>query len=301
MTVTKPLANVFRLRRSQGIAAAMLVSLMGAGNAFSAGPVPLRTEVAEDSGNANAGDAPADAGIERYSGLLDDEANGIAPGDGGFERRIGAEVVTFDSAETDALLANGWQPTAPLGDSGFIDHGERVSTFVAIAEALGLDPSVGAEQANWGTPQENGLMDLVGTINTAHYDRRVVRYDIAELERHRLDAQAVLGGLQSAATTSDGAENPEEIIAGVVAEIAEVDRQLAELRAREQMLADDIAELENALGDAMGDINPRQSSPIGWELANLDVNGDGQVDLADLEAAQSGQRPALNGGAALGQ
>lgn len=301
MTVIKSIADIFRLRRSQGMAAVILVSVFCTGSAYSAGPGQLPAELAEDSGNADTGVAPADAGIERYSGLLDDAANGIAPGDGGFERSIGAEVVTFDSAETDALLANGWQPTAPLGDSGFIDHGERVSTFVAIAEALGLDPSVGAEQANWGTPQENGLMDLVGAINAAHYDRRVVRYDTAELERHKLDAQAVLSGLQSGAAAAGEAENPEEIIAGVVAEIAEVDRQLAEMRAREQILADDIADLENALGAAMDAINPAQSYPIGWEIVNLDVDGDGRVDSADLAAARNGLRPAHGGSTAVGQ
>ena len=50
-------------------------------------------------------------------------------------------------------------PHRPAADeSGFRNHGDRVSTFVAIAKSVGLNSSTGAMQANFGTPFENGLV-----------------------------------------------------------------------------------------------------------------------------------------------
>ncbi len=41
---------------------------------------------------------------------------------------------------------------------GFRNHGDRVSTFVALAKQLGFSASVGAMQGNFGTPFENDLV-----------------------------------------------------------------------------------------------------------------------------------------------
>lgn len=50
-------------------------------------------------------------------------------------------------------------PRRPDADeSSFRNHGDRVSTFVAIAKSVGLNASTGAMQANFGTPFENGLV-----------------------------------------------------------------------------------------------------------------------------------------------
>ena len=50
-------------------------------------------------------------------------------------------------------------PHRPDADeSGFRNHGDRVSTFVAIAKSVGLNGGTGAMQANFGTPFENGLV-----------------------------------------------------------------------------------------------------------------------------------------------
>lgn len=43
-------------------------------------------------------------------------------------------------------------------EQGFRNHGDRVSTFVTLAKELGFNASVGAMQANFGTPFENGLV-----------------------------------------------------------------------------------------------------------------------------------------------
>lgn len=227
--------------------------------------------------------AGGEAAAARYAEVLD------AAG-GGFQRPVGAAVVVFDPAETEALVAAGWQPSADT--RGFRDLGERVTTFVAIAEALGMDPAIGALQANWGTPQENGIAELAENANAARYARDVARYDIAELERHRADALAVLEEMQARATAGDPAETA-DTVAALEAEIASVDARLAELRAQEEVLTGELAALENELAAAMGKAD--ETMPVGWATADLDVNGDGTVDRADLKAALDGAKPAEGG------
>lgn len=232
-----------------------------------------------------AGPEDAEAGPARYADALDSQGR-----DPGFLRPVGAAVIVFDSAETDALVAAGWEPSAHAAAGEFVDLGDRVTTFVAIAEALGHDPAVGALQANWGTPQENGIDALADAINATAYAHSVAGYDIAELERHRADAAAVLAGMQ-AAHQAGTAEAAADVIAALEAEIVSVDRRLAEIRGRERALAQELAVLESELATAMGAGQPA-TEPAGWTTANLDVTGDGSVDRADLEAVRNGQVPA---------
>lgn len=81
---------------------------------------------------------------------------------------------------TAALIDGGWEKPGKTAD-GFANHGERVSTMVALARALGYSPSVGAMQANFGTPQENGLIGPQagdGTLDPA--EREVLEQAIAD-------------------------------------------------------------------------------------------------------------------------
>ncbi len=68
--------------------------------------------------------------------------------------------------ETATILTNLTPPSERV-EPLFSNHGQRVRTYVAIARALGLSPSVGAMQANFGTPLENGLVVFVGTYSPA--------------------------------------------------------------------------------------------------------------------------------------
>ncbi|MGF1626062.1 MAG: hypothetical protein ACFCVH_14365 [Alphaproteobacteria bacterium] len=246
----------------------------------------------------DAADGGEETGTQRYAEILD--GDGGAMGADGFQRRVGAVVVTFDPAETDALVAAGWQPLAPAGSGDFADHGERVTTFVAIAEALGLDPAIGAQQANWGTPQENGLHELAEAVAAVRYDLDVAGYDISELERHQDDAVSVLAGIQASIVVqepNDAVEDMAATIAALKAEIASVDTQLIARRTQVEALQHSLADLEFALAAAM----ERQSGempPAGWASASLDVNGDGIVNRADLDAARNPERPADGGGVA---
>ncbi len=59
--------------------------------------------------------------------------------------------------ETATILTNLTPPSERV-EPLFSNHGQRVRTYVAIARALGLSPSVGAMQANFGNPLENELV-----------------------------------------------------------------------------------------------------------------------------------------------
>ncbi|MCH9051895.1 MAG: hypothetical protein IIA72_12550 [Proteobacteria bacterium] len=65
----------------------------------------------------------------------------------------GKSVHTFSHKQVKGLLGHKWK-TAHFVDLNFDNHGERVSTMVAIAKALGYGAWVGAMQANFGTLQE---------------------------------------------------------------------------------------------------------------------------------------------------
>ncbi|MDH3660648.1 MAG: hypothetical protein OEU92_11600 [Alphaproteobacteria bacterium] len=145
----------------------------------------------------------------------------------------GEEVYGFSRRESLDLIERGWQ--GKRSDDGFRNHGERVRTMVELAKRLGHTGSVGALQANFGTPQENGVADIQ-----------------AELEA----ARAAAG------------EDPEA--------------------------AARVEELEVALADALAGAKPGNAS-TDWAEANLDVNGDGAVNAADLAALDNTDPDASDG------
>jgi hypothetical protein len=53
------------------------------------------------------------------------------------------------------------------GAAGFKNHGERTRTMVELAKRLGYGARVGAHQANFGTPFENGIADLQAQLAAA--------------------------------------------------------------------------------------------------------------------------------------
>jgi hypothetical protein len=52
-------------------------------------------------------------------------------------------------------------------DGGFKNHGERTRTMVELAKRLGYGAHVGAHQAKFGTPFENGIADLQAQLAAA--------------------------------------------------------------------------------------------------------------------------------------
>jgi len=105
---------------------------------------------------------------ERYHDALEDDEHrhgrgrGHGSGRGGgaeFEHGPGGNAHRYTPEETQALLEHGWQGRHGHED-GFRNHGERVRTMVELAKELGYGARVGALQANFGTPYENGIVNL---------------------------------------------------------------------------------------------------------------------------------------------
>lgn len=74
-------------------------------------------------------------------------------------------VYVYGERQTDNLISRKWRANYPLG--GFRDHAERTRTMVSLALTLGYDASIGALQANFGTPFENGIADLLDALARA--------------------------------------------------------------------------------------------------------------------------------------
>jgi hypothetical protein len=103
-------------------------------------------------------------------------------------------------AETEALIGRGWK--GPKTDGGFKNHGERTRTMVELAKRLGYGAWVGALQANFGTPFENGIADLEAQLDasrTAGDQTKVDRLE-AKLEAAVASAKPGVGPDDSWAT-----------------------------------------------------------------------------------------------------
>jgi hypothetical protein len=83
----------------------------------------------------------------------------------------------FSPEESKALMERGWKGPGKRND-GFSNHGERVRTMVELAKQLGYGAHVGAMQANFGTPYENGIAALQAELAEAR-----AAGDQAEVER----------------------------------------------------------------------------------------------------------------------
>lgn len=113
------------------------------------------------------------AAKERYREALGKRDHASGPGE---ETTV---AYGFSSEETTTLIERGWKgPTA--ASDGFRNHGERVRTMVELSKQLGLGARVGAMQANFGTPYENGIAELQADLAAAEEAG-----DEAEVERLR--------------------------------------------------------------------------------------------------------------------
>ena len=101
----------------------------------------------------------------------------------------------FSTAETTSLIDPGWRGPEAF-DDGFDTHGQRVRTMVGIARTLGYPASVGAKQANFDTPFENGIYDLEVSLAAAQAQQTAAPDDTslaAEIERLAADLAAAIG------------------------------------------------------------------------------------------------------------
>jgi hypothetical protein len=107
------------------------------------------------------------------------------PGQGQAER---ARTVAygFSLEESTALIERGWRGPKARSD-GFRNHGERTRTMVELSKRLGYGARVGALQANFGTPFENGIAELQADLAAAEEAG-----DEAEAERLRGELAAAI-------------------------------------------------------------------------------------------------------------
>jgi len=199
-------------------------------------------------GAARGGPAKEDVakGADRYNDVAGRQVTAQErAGDPASRHTPGREVAAFDDRQTRSLVARGWAARTPAA-AGFTTHGQRVSTLVAVARELGLSPSLGALQANFGTFGE--IAARVAPTTYATY----------------------LGLRQQRQTLAQAGATP---------------AQLAPLDQRISVLA---ASLSPAVTAA--DTKPGAGPASGWATVDLDVNADGRVDAADLDAAREGLR-----------
>jgi hypothetical protein len=117
------------------------------------------------------------AARERYQEALGKAARGKHAGHGRSPLEPGPVAHRFSPAESRALIERGWKGPSARND-GFRNHGERVRTMVELAKQLGYGAHVGALQANFGTPYENGIAALQAELAEAE-----AAGDQAEAER----------------------------------------------------------------------------------------------------------------------
>jgi hypothetical protein len=116
------------------------------------------------NGNAfGRGDARMDEAKGRYRDALEPPGHTRTQVPAGFAKQHGPELdrgpaYGLAPEETRALIERGWK--GPNTQDGFKNHGQRTRTMVELAKRLGYSPRVGAMQANFGTPFENGIADL---------------------------------------------------------------------------------------------------------------------------------------------
>ncbi len=108
-------------------------------------------------------DASTDEAKGRYRDALESPGHTRKQVPAGFTKHHGPDLdrgAAYGLApdETKKLIERGWK--GPKTQTGFKNHGQRTRTMVELAKRLGYSPRVGAMQANFGTPFENGIADL---------------------------------------------------------------------------------------------------------------------------------------------
>jgi hypothetical protein len=214
------------------------------------------------NGNGNAGGNGNGNGATNGVGKVGDQGK---PGVTGQAKKddVAADAVayTFSKKETDALLSKGW---AQYPDT-YKNHGQFVSTYVHIAKALGYGARDGTLQANF--------MPLAWYGKQA--ELRTLEQQLATLDAQIAALQAIINDPLATAQQKLDAAAALALLADPTVLEGQIDALKGELDA-----------LANSIPDWKPGHGPQGDT---WAYANLDWNGDGVVNQADVDAYEAGE------------
>ena len=98
--------------------------------------------------------------------------------------------------------------------AGFVNHGQRVKTYVEIAKKLGQPAYVGALQANFGNIYETGIADLQNQIQSLNdqiaLNNQTIQSNLTSLSTLQANVETLntqLGGLNTDLNTFTAQSN----------------------------------------------------------------------------------------------
>jgi hypothetical protein len=127
-----------------------------------------KNDGAQGGGGGNGGGHGQGQGVGHGRGGGAGKANGVGHGYG--HRGVNSpDTATYGSFGEFMGKVQNRQGQGPKtrSDGDFKNHGERTRTMVELAKRLGYGARVGAHQANFGTPFENGIADLQAQLAAA--------------------------------------------------------------------------------------------------------------------------------------
>lgn len=190
----------------------------------------------------------------------------------GFARLPDSAVLELDQQALATLLKRQWRGVGRGADDPKRMI-ERTRVFVAIARAMGLRPEVGALQAGFGTPDENGLAELAQALDAArgalatHPAQPELAAAVHERERELGAAVAALpGGPKEGWTLFDLDVNAD----------GRIDRKDLE-HAREERRTRDRSSATPAKGERQRDERPRNAR----DAARVEPARNARLDLPE--------------------
>ena len=227
-------------------------------------------------------------------------------------KKVSKQLVKNESV---SLVNSGWI-NDNVYSKDFVNHGQRVKTYVEIAKAQGLPAYVGALQANFGNPIETGIVDLQNQISdlnnqlalsTQTLEANINNINLLEAELLTFDTQLInfnnqLTDLNAQLENTELSEDQTTIIqtqidtlntsiSEINDEISIIETEINKIQNEISILETDIANTgvvitntEQELATTIENVKPGVGVDSGWETVNLDINNDGVVNQEDIDA-----------------
>ncbi|MDC1134954.1 hypothetical protein OAS68_01850, partial [Candidatus Pelagibacter sp.] len=137
-----------------------------------------------------------------------------------------------------------------------INNGQKVSTYVKVAKSLGLNASIGALQANFGTPQETGILELQNQI-------QLTNSLISSLPNQIQSAELTINNLSQSISGLNGSiDTLQNEIDGLNTQINQIDEELTNTELTEEQIEDlnnQRTSIENQISDTQNSLDSSQS------------------------------------------